>query len=321
MFICLNAPVIIHKVLQKYYNIETELLLAHILKKPKEFLFMEPNFKLSSYQVRKLSSLIQRRQKGEPVAYILGYKDFCGLRFKVNRNVLIPRPETEGLVERIAGLSFPFLREGVRLRRTEGLEHYRQTSTTSPSFGGVSSLKRRRELRILDLGTGSGCIIISLAKKLQNLKSDTNVAVFKFYGSDVSKKVLQVAKQNARHHQTKVKFIKSALLQNIKEDFDIIIANLPYGWREWKNNTSAETVGLKFEPKEALFTKEHGLYHIRRLLEQIAKRKRKPKLVFLEFDPRQKHSLFKLIKKYLPSSRVEFHRDLNNLWRFAEVQS
>jgi len=89
----------IKEALKEYHKIEIELLLAHVLKKPKEFLYLYPERSLSAYQLISLSALIKRRMWGEPIAYILGYKDFCGLRFKVNKNVLVPRPETEGLAD------------------------------------------------------------------------------------------------------------------------------------------------------------------------------------------------------------------------------
>jgi release factor glutamine methyltransferase len=90
---------------------------------------------------------------------------------------------------------------------------------------------------------------------------------------------------------------------------------LPYVWKKWKNNTSAETFGLKFEPQKALFTQENGLYLYRRLFEQIAKRKQKPELIIGEFDPRQKVNLQKLTKKYLPQYRLEIKKNLAKLNR------
>jgi len=90
-------------------------------------------------------------------------------------------------------------------------------------------------------------------------KSCTNVQIPHWYASDISLAALKVAKQNAKKHRAVIKFIHSNILENVRMSFDIIIANLPYGWSEWKNNCSMETVGLKFEPKEALFTKENGL--------------------------------------------------------------
>jgi methylase of polypeptide subunit release factors len=144
----------------------------------------------------------------------------------------------------------------------------------------------------------------------------------------VSVQVLKVAKENAKAHSHtstyqsgKIKFIKSDLLKNVRGEFDVIVANLPYGWQAWKNNSSTATIGLKYEPSIALFTQEKGLNLIRQLLQQIANLKYKPKAVYLEFDPRQKTSLTKLIKKHLPSWEVRFYKDFGNLWRFCEITS
>ncbi len=292
----------VKEVLRKYNKVEIELLLAHVLRKPKEFIFLHPDFILTSKHLNILTELIRRRQKGEPMAYILGYKDFYGLRFKVNRHVLIPRPETEGL----AGLAIRAVGAGLQLAR--------KRKGHGPSPTGI-----RDPIRIFDLGTGSGCIIIGLAKELQKWESCTNVELPHFYGSDISAKALKVAKQNAERHGVKVKFIHSDILQNVRMKFDMIVANLPYGWKEWKNNTTAATVGLKFEPKGALFTGKKGLRLINKLLQQISGLDNKPKFVFLEFDPRQKKDLVKIIKWHLPNAKTKFHKDFNNLWRYAEV--
>jgi release factor glutamine methyltransferase len=237
---------------------ETELLLAHVLKKPKEFLYLNPQYKLSRYQVNKLTKLVKRRQEGEPIAYLLGHKEFFGLDFKVSKDTLVPRPETECLVEHV-----------------------------------INTAGKNKTLKFLDVGTGSGCVIISLAKHLQG----------SFYGSDISKKALFMAKSNAKKHRAKIKFFHSDLLKNIHFVPDIVVANLPYGWAEWKNNSSAPSKSLKFEPAGSLFTKEKGLYEIRRLLEQIKNLPKLPKKIILEFDPRQKSLLANLIKKNLAKSK------------------
>src|ERR1051326_2631101 len=215
---------IIKDLLKKYYKveIELELLLAHVLKKPKEFLYLNPSFKLTIKQLSNLAKLVNRRLKGEPVAYILGYKDFYGLRFKVNRHVLIPRPETEWVVEKISNIQLPI---------------------------------SKRPIRILDLGTGSGAIIISIAKILTSpnpsLEKEGDGPIlplrpghpfiawrkwggfkggasggYEFIASDISKKALAVAKQNAKIHKAKIKFVHSDMLENIRMSPDIIIANL-----------------------------------------------------------------------------------------------
>jgi release factor glutamine methyltransferase len=268
---------IVGQALKKYSRFEIELLLAHVLKKPKEFLFLNPKYKLSSHQAKKLLSMVGRRAKGEPAAYILGYKDFMGLRFIVSKNVLIPRPETEWVVQEI-----------------------------------TSRVKaQKRQVKILDVGTGSGCIAISLAKGLQGQAQ--------VCASDVSGRALVVARKNAKMLRARVKFIQSDLLMKVKFSPEILVANLPYGWHEWENNSSAETLGLKFEPRKALFTKEGGLLEIRRLLVAIAKMPKPPKSVYLEFDPRQKKALSNLAKKNLPKYRQIFHKDYSNFWRYLEL--
>jgi release factor glutamine methyltransferase len=298
----------IKKILKKYHSIEIDLLLAFVLRKSKEFLFMNSGYSLSANQLISLSALVKRRLRGEPMAYILGYKDFYGLGFKVNRSVLIPRPETEWVVDRVIA----------RSQATKQSNQRKRLPRPSAALG-----VRNDTLKILDLGTGSGCIIISLAKALSAKRLGLRV---KLYASDISSAALKVAKQNAKDHthtstyECGVKFVRSDLLNGIKINPDIIIANLPYGWSEWKNNTSAETKGLKFEPKKALFTGENGLKSIRRLLQQIAGLKQKPKLVYLEFDPRQKFAIWALIKKFLPGSKVKFYKDYNNFWRYVEIK-
>ncbi len=277
----------IGEALKNHRNIEIELLLAGVLNKPKEFIFLHPEFILTSKHLNILSKYIKRREKGEPVAYVLGYKDFMGLRFKVNKDVLIPRPETEGMVEKV-------------IERLKDLRF------------------KNSEIKILDVGTGSGCVAVSLAKILPGKIQDSR---FIIHASDISKKALKVAKANAKAHGVKIRFIHSDILQNMRMSYDVIVANLPYGWNEWKNNSSVETVGLKFEPKQALFTGEKGLLIIRKLLRSISSLKHKPKYIFLEFDPRQKARLLKLIKKSLPKSHTHFYKDINKFWRFCEIIS
>jgi release factor glutamine methyltransferase len=309
----------IKEALKKYSSVEIDLLLSHILGKPREFLYMNGEHKLTRIQADRLTRMERRREKGEPVAYILGYKDFYGLRFKVNKNVLIPRPESEWLVDRVLSCVIPS-----RARNPLYWENRKLSDPSDPPRMHSSSVGMT-PIKILDVGTGSGCIAISLAKELtQNTKHKTQIIA-----SDISWAAIKVAKQNTRIHRVKIKFIHSDILQNVRMNFDIIVANLPYlpseastkegGWSELKNNTSAETAGLKFEPKQALHTKEKGLMQIRRLLEQIALLKQKPKLAYFEFDPRQKQDLHKLIKKILPEMGVKFYKDFNGLWRFTEI--
>ncbi len=274
----------IREALKKNSKLEIELLLAHALQRPKEFLFMHPGKKMTAAQVSSLAGLVKRRQRGEPAAYLLGYKDFCGLRFCVDKRVLVPRPETEWVVEKAA-------------------EKLKNLKAQNP----------HRQVRVLDVGTGSGAIIVSLAKQLGSTD-------FKYLASDVSAAALQVARRNARTHKVKIVFCRSNLLKAVRGSFDVLIANLPYGWKAWRNNTAAETAGLRFEPRKALFTGEQGLREIRRLLEELAARPSRPLWAYIEFDPRQKNGISSLIKKTLPQARLKFYRDLAKHWRYAEIK-
>src|SRR3989338_6655498 len=133
---------------------------------------------------------------------------------------------------------------------------------------------KNQSLTIADIGAGCGCIAITLAKILPTI-CDKRFAI-SYYATDISKSALLIAKKNAKKHQTKVKFFQGDLLTPLKnKSIDVVVANLPYGWQQWKNNTLAENRGLKFEPPKAIFTKEKGLYLYRRLFQQITKRKQK----------------------------------------------
>ncbi|MFA6215270.1 MAG: peptide chain release factor N(5)-glutamine methyltransferase [Patescibacteria group bacterium] len=275
--------------------LDSEVLLAFILNQPKEFLYTYPQKKLTKSQFHKLQAIIKKRTKGEPVAYLKNQKEFYGLNFYVDKRVLIPRPETELLVEEAAKLL--------------------KAISYQPA-GRQAGLKA---ISIADIGTGSGCAIIALVKtwsEIRDKKSEISC-----YGTDISKSALQVAKKNARKHQVKIKFCQGSLLEPLKnKKIDVILANLPYGWPQWLAKSSAETAGLKFEPKKSLFAKEGGLYLYRRLFGQIAEMKLKPKLILIEFDPRQKKALAKLAKKYLPAGQLEIKKDLAGLNRILIIK-
>ena len=299
----------ISEALRKYSSVEIELLLAHVLKKPKEFVFLNQQLSLSASQQASLAKMVKRRLAGEPVAYILGYKDFYGLRFKVSKDVLIPRPETEWLVDRALGV---ILKAG---RPEESHKEILRRPAPQDDAGSY---------RTLDLGTGSGCIAISLAK---NLPEDGD-HLPELYASDISGLALKVAKQNAKIHKVKIKFIASDLFRSIDGKFDIIIANLPYVpfkmYQKYlaKNDLSPANPfsGLKFEPMFALTdgTKSFQIY--RRFFEQVGGFINKGGLVLLEIDPSSKKFLLEYQKKYLPKADIKFYKDFNNLWRFAEIK-
>ncbi|MDP2736815.1 MAG: peptide chain release factor N(5)-glutamine methyltransferase, partial [bacterium] len=222
-------------------HLEAEILLSKILKKPREFILAHGENKLTAEQIKNFQSLVFRRLKGEPIAYLTGHKEFYGLNFKVNKNVLIPRPETELMVE-------------------EALKLVARSSS--------ASARQRRDgqpVTLADIGTGSGCIIIALAK--QNING-------KLLATDISAKALAVARQNAKnnHVDKKIKFLKGGLLEPIVKNKLIInrqpliiLANLPYLTPTQIKNSPT----IKYEPKLALAAGSDGLKYYRRLFKQI----------------------------------------------------
>lgn len=273
----------IREVLKKYHSIdETELFLSHLLKMSKSDLIKNYQHKLTTKQHQRLNNMISAFKKGMPAAYILGYKYFYGLKFKVNRNVLIPRPESEWLVDKALS-----------------------------SINTLLTKKRNKPINILEIGTGSGCIAIALAKQLQP-NGLTRVTA-----SDISAPALTVAKFNAKTHKAKIKFVKSNLLSNIRGQFDIVIANLPYvPLRDYQKLYK----NLRFEPKLALTDGSNDSLIYIELLEQISKRQDAPKFILLELDPSTKPELIASAKKILTNYQLNFFKDLKQLTRYATIK-
>jgi release factor glutamine methyltransferase len=264
--------------------LDIELLLTKVLNKPKEYLYEFPEIKLINSQLTKFKRFFKRRMAGEPIAYILGHKEFYNLDFKVNKNVLIPRPETEMLIEEV--LSF-----------TSGI----------------------KSQNIIEIGVGSGAIIIALAK---------NIKTASFYASDISSKALNVAKQNAKKHKAKIKFFKGDLLEPIIKtpNFQsliskaIIVANLPYLDQKEKNLLpSSDTRGLKFEPRLAWDGGLNGLKYFCEFFQQIRTYQLNPQAIFLEIGYVQGEKIKRLANLVFPDYKIEIKKDLCGFDRVAKV--
>ena len=177
--------------------------------------------------------------------------NFYGRDFTITPDVLIPRPETEMIIDAVLNL------------------------VGKPYLPGVKPAKARlpKNCKILDVGTGSGCIAVTIKKEI--LEAEVSA-------SDISEKALMVAQTNAREFSADVNFIKSDLLNNINSDFDIIVANLPYVDANWD---CVDKKALSHEPAIALYAEDGGLALIKQLISQAAKRK--TKYLILEADPCQ----------------------------------
>lgn len=270
----------IREALHKYKAIEIHLLLEHVLQKPKEFLYLNPDYLLRVNELTSLKQLIKRRKKNEPVAYILGYKYFYGLKIKVDKRVLIPRPETEWIIDHALAL--------IRTKPTAA------------------------QITLLDVGTGSGCIPISTAANL----AATEKKRIKIYASDISGSALAVAKINNRGHKTKVTFVKSDLFASITGTFNIVTSNLPYVPHSRYHRLLA---GLKYEPKTAITDNTDTSDIYQRFFTQLPHYLKPGGTALLEIDEDAKAVLSRLLKKILPEYKAVFTKDLAGMWRYLRL--
>ena len=219
-----------------------------------------------------------RNIKEKPDAYKNGRIEFCGLLIKVTPDVLIPRFETEQLV-----------------KETINFIH--------------NNLPNIKLIRILDVGTGSGCISIALAKGISSAQ---------ITALDISKKALRVAKENAQTHQVEnqITFTHSDLLSNLRKEEsqpDIIVANLPYIPKE--RIPTLDSSVKDFEPLIALDGGSDGFDIYRKLFTQIKKKEMTPKLIIAEIDDTHRKIAMEEAKHYFPQSKVEIKKDTSNLDR------
>ncbi|TAL25166.1 MAG: peptide chain release factor N(5)-glutamine methyltransferase [Nitrospirae bacterium] len=228
---------------------ESEIILRHCLGIDKAALYRD-NPVLSEENVKDMDAILQRRAKREPLQYILGYVEFYGLKIKVGKGVLIPRPETEFLVEEIL----------------------KALNSQLPALS-------KKELRILDLCTGSGCLALALAKNFPDAK---------VYGTDISATAIRYAKENAELNGiSNAVFLKGSLYEPLKQlisetslKFDVIVSNPPYIRSNDIPDLQPEI--SRWEPKNALDGGEDGLRYYRDILSEARKYLMPDGIIFLE---------------------------------------
>jgi release factor glutamine methyltransferase len=235
----------------KRHNIENprlnaEHLLAHVLGRKRIELYLEFERELTEADLGPLRELVKRRGEGEPLQHLLGTVEFCGHVFLCDKRAMVPRPETEELVE--------FLKSEIRNSKSE----------------------------ILDIGTGSGVIALSLAAKFPDAEV---IAV------DISDDALALAQENAARLNLadRVRFLKSNLLENVEGTFDLIVANLPYISTQDRHTLSREVL---HDPAVAVFAGERGDELIRELIAEGPSRLRRGGMLALEIGIGQSEALF-----------------------------
>jgi release factor glutamine methyltransferase len=228
---------------------EARLLLGHVTARPAAWLMAHDDEVLDEDAMLHFASLVARRKGGEPVAYLLGYREFYGREFAVSPAVLIPRPETELLVDR--ALAHKVMRSGIHADGAGAAATGAALSTTIRTTIRTTT----RAPRILDLGTGSGCIAITLALEIPSAQ---------VCAVDASEAALLVAGKNAERLGASVRLLQSDWFGSLSgESFDLILANPPY-IAERDPHLGVED--LRYEPRPALASGADGLDAIRRIV-------------------------------------------------------
>ncbi|OGO52056.1 MAG: protein-(glutamine-N5) methyltransferase, release factor-specific [Chloroflexi bacterium RBG_16_69_14] len=269
-------------------RLDAELLLAHAVGVGRTVILAHPEAPVGADAARGYRADIERRATGEPVAYIRGLKEFYGLAFQVDRRALIPRPETERLVE---------LAETEVMRRL-GLGR-----------GGTVPL------RILDVGTGSGAVVVALAVSLRRLGAADVVEILAL---DSSAEALDLARENAVGHAVadRIAFVEADLLPDDGSRVDLVLANLPYVRRDAMASLPRATT---FEPSLALDGGPDGLEVIGRLLDRLPDALVDDGLALLEIGGDQGEAIVTLVADRLPGWSCAVVADLAGSPRVARV--
>lgn len=207
-------------------RMNAELLLMFTLSCDRAYLFAHPERQLTADEHARYNAALAERSRGVPAQYITGHQEFWGMDLIVNSSVLIPRPETEHVIEVVLKL---------------------------PEGGALS------EVRIVDVGTGSGCIALALGKELPKAE---------IHATDLSLAALEIARTNAARHQLerRIHFHHADLLEGLTESFDIVVSNPPYVGESEEDTVQLEV--RKFEPRSAVFAGQTGTEVIGRLIPQ-----------------------------------------------------
>ena len=268
----------IQKLLPIYDAGEAESFFYLILEAKKQLkridLALNPDLNFSDEEIQLWNSILEQLQQEIPVQYLLGKTSFYGLEFEVNENVLIPRPETEELVDWIV---------------------------QSGKLSFDSAQDDSGEIKILDIGTGSGCIAISLAKNIPNAQ---------VFAIDVSEKALATAQKNAEINGVEVAFLEKNILEieDLGQQFDIIVSNPPYV-RELEKEEIKKNV-LDNEPHLALFVDDNDALVFYRKIAELAQKNLSPNgQLFFEINQYLGKEMMELLEK-MNFKNIELRKDI-----------
>ena len=222
-----------------------------------------------------LDTALKELESGIPVQYIVGNTNFYGYDFKVNRNTLIPRFETELLVEK--------------------------------TYNYIKKYFNKDNIKILDIGTGSGCIAITLNKLLNSCD---------ITGIDISSEALEVAKENNISNNTNVKFIESDIFSNISDKYDVIISNPPYISYD---DIEVMDIVKNNEPHLALYAKDNGLYFYDKIIKDSSKYLNDKFIMAFEIGYKQGKDITKIVNKYYKDINMSVEKDYSGSDRFVFI--
>ncbi len=266
-------------------RLDAELLLSHVLKKKRIELYLDFEKAVPENDLAAFKELIQRRSKREPLQYIIGVQDFYGVPIKVTPAVLIPRPETELLVNKVLSLVAPH-------------------PALSPEGRGGGE---RGQATILDLCTGSACIIAALANELPNAH---------FIGTDISAAALDVARQNTEKWKDRVELPHGNLFEPVRSrQFDFITSNPPYVPEGELATLQSEV--RDFEPKEALIAGKDGLEIIREIINNAHSFLKPGGHLVMEIGDKQADEVRRLITDAGHYNEPEFLKDHGGIERIV----
>ena len=249
-------------------NVET--ILAHTLNIKRLDIYLQLERKVSGKKLEIVFIIISRRKDNEPLQYILGETEFYGYTIKVDKSVLIPRPETELLVERI--------------------------------IAEENDIKN-----ILEIGTGSGALVIALAKKMNGIVIDA---------TDISEDALRIAEQNAMLNQVDINIFKSDIFDNVLNKYDLIISNPPY-----ISLTDYEELPVEikdFEPKSALLADDNGLFFYNKILQKAKDHLTESGKIYFEIGYDQAKKITEIAKEN-GFSNIKVFKDLNGFDRIVRI--
>lgn len=254
---------------------EANSLLAFVLGKDKTFLIAHSEYELSKNESANFQTLLNRRSNREPLQYIRGTQEFFGLNFVVTPDVLIPRPETELLVE-----------------------------------AAIEILRAKEDPRFCEIGTGSGCISVSILHEIKNATA---------IGADISEKALKITKLNAEENSVseRLNLIKSDVYENIEDEkFDLIVSNPPYISIEDFQSLQSEV--KNFEPKNALTDEGNGLSIIEKIISDAPQFLKSKCFLLIEIGHDQSEMVEKMFDSQIWRS-VDFLRDLQGIRRTVKA--